>query len=76
MRFPLGKSGKDVIYIKKEDNGKDMLGYELELFLKAVIEDSDVAVPVEQAGEALRVALEIEKICQDSIKNLMTGELS
>lgn len=67
FRVPLGKSGKDVLYVKKEDNGEDMLGKELGTFLQSVIDDSPVAVPVSQAAEALRVALEIERISKESI---------
>lgn len=74
MRFPLGKSDQDVIYTKKIDNGKDMLGGELESFLDAVINNSEVAVPIEQAGEALRVALEIERICQISLQSITDEE--
>ena len=68
FRMPLGKSGKDVIYNKIEDNGADMLGAELESFLTAIKNNSDVAVSVFQASEALRVALEVEKICQESVR--------
>lgn len=67
--MPLGKSGKDVIYNKKEDNGQDMLGAELESFLKAVLDNTEVAVSVSQASEALRVALEVERICKESLKH-------
>jgi len=62
FRLPLGKSGKDIIYVKKEDNGADMLGAELGAFLDAVINDKPVAVTLERATEALRVALEIERV--------------
>lgn len=61
FRMPLGKSDRDVIYNKIEDNGADMLGAELASFLTAIKNDSDVAVSVYQASEALRVALEVEK---------------
>lgn len=66
-RFPLGKSGKDVLYVKRADNGKDMLESELKSFLDSIINDTPVAVSVEQAAEALRVALEIERIGTESI---------
>jgi len=68
FRMPLGKSGKDVIYNKIEDNGADMLGAELASFLTAIKNDTDVAVSVFQASEALRVALEVEKICKESLQ--------
>lgn len=68
FRMPLGKSDRDVIYNKIEDNGADMLGAELASFLTAIKNDSDVAVSVYQASEALRVALEVEKICKESLQ--------
>ncbi len=71
MRVPLGKSGKDILYVKKADSGKDMLGAELESFLDAIINDSSVAVSLEEATEALRVALEVERIGLNSISHLV-----
>ncbi len=68
FRMPLGKSDKDIIYKKLEDNGADMLGAELASFLSAIKNDPDVAVTIFQASEALRVALEVEKICKESLK--------
>ena len=68
FRMPLGKSDKDIIYNKIDDNGADMLGAELASFLSAVKNGSDVAVSVYQASEALRVALEVERICKESLK--------
>jgi hypothetical protein len=73
MRVPLGKSGKDIIYTKKVDNGEDMLGAELDAFLEAVIENKPVAVTVEEATEALRVALEVKRIGLESIEKILTG---
>lgn len=72
MRVPLGKSGKDILYVKKADSGKDMLGAELESFLDAVINDSSVAVSLEEATEALRVALEVERIGLATITQAVT----
>ena len=74
FRLPLGKSGKDVIYTKCEDNGKDMLGSELGDFLDSVINDHPVAVPIEQASEALRVALEIERISKETLAPILESE--
>ncbi|MCM2272161.1 MAG: Gfo/Idh/MocA family oxidoreductase [candidate division Zixibacteria bacterium] len=71
MRVPLGKSGKDILYVKKSDTGKDMLGAEIESFLNAIINDSSVAVSLEEATEALRVALEVERIGKSSIELMM-----
>jgi predicted dehydrogenase len=71
-RFPLGKSGKDVVYVKRADNGKDMLETEIKSFLESIIKDTPPAVGVEEATEALRVALEIERIGTESIKRALT----
>jgi predicted dehydrogenase len=72
MRVPLGKSGKDILYVKKSDTGKDMLGAEIESFLNAIVYDTSVAVSLEEATEALRVALEVERIGKQSIAKMMT----
>jgi len=66
-RFPLGKSGKDVVYVKKVDNGKDMLESELKAFLGSIINDTPPVVSVEEAAEALFVALQIESIGTESM---------
>lgn len=71
LRVPLGKSGRDLLYSKKTDNGKDMLGTEIEDFLRAVTEDRVVAVSLDEATEALRVALEVERIGLASISRIM-----
>lgn len=76
FRLPLGKSGKDVIYTKCEDNGKDMLGSELGDFLNSIINKTPVAVPIEQASEALRVALEIERISKETMAPILESEKS
>jgi hypothetical protein len=49
-----------------------MLGAELESFLDAVINDSSVAVSLEEATEALRVALEVERIGLATITQAVT----
>jgi predicted dehydrogenase len=71
MRIPLGKSGKDIIYTKKSDTGEDMLGAELAAFLDAVIHDRPVAVTIDEATEALRVALEVKRIGLESIEKML-----
>ena len=71
MRIPLGKSGKDIIYSKKADTGEDMLGAELAAFLDAVANDHPVAVTVDEATEALRVALEVKRIGLESIQKML-----
>ncbi len=48
-----------------------MLGAEIESFLNAIINDSSVAVSLEEATEALRVALEVERIGKSSIELMM-----
>jgi len=74
LRLPLGKSGRDVIYLKKQDQGVDMLGTELEQFLNAIITDTDVAVPLQEGAEALRVALEVQRIGKESAERMMARD--
>jgi predicted dehydrogenase len=76
MRFPLGKSNKEIIYQKKGDTGEDMLQMELHSFLDAVDHDKPVAVPLEDAIEALRVALEIDRIGRESLSRVLAAESS
>jgi predicted dehydrogenase len=71
MRVPLGKSGHDLLYLKKPDDGQDMLGSELSAFVDAALNDSPVAVTIAEATEALRVALEIERIGVASIAQMI-----
>jgi len=71
MRVPFGKSGRDILYRKKGDTGQDMLGAELASFLDAVIYDRPVAVTVAEASEALRLALEVDRIGTASIARMM-----
>ncbi|MBD3401722.1 gfo/Idh/MocA family oxidoreductase [candidate division GN15 bacterium] len=74
FRVPLGKSGQDLLYRKVADSGKDMLGTELETFLQAVIDDRPVAVTLAEATDALRVALDIQRIGQESIERMMAAD--
>ena len=46
---------------------RGMLAAELGGFLQAVIDDAPVAVTVAEASEALRIALEVERIGLESI---------
>jgi hypothetical protein len=70
MRVPLGKSDRDILYRKKSDNGQDMLAAELSAFLDAIINSTAVAVTVAEASEALRLALEVDRIGTASISRL------
>ncbi len=70
-RFPLGKSGQDVVYVKKADSGKDMLEAELKAFLDSIIYNTPPVVSIDEATEALRVALEIERIGIESIERML-----
>ncbi len=74
MRIPLGKSGKEILYRKKADNGQDMLGAELTAFLDAVAGDRKPAVTLEEATEALRIALEVKRIGIESIDRMLESE--
>ena len=76
FRVPLGKSGKDIVYVKREDDGQDMLAAELESFLSAVADDKPVAVTLARATEALRVALEIERIGKESLSRMVSADLA
>jgi len=71
LRLPLGKSGREISYTKKSDNGEDMLGSEISSLLKCIIDDSRPAVTVDEAVEALRVALEIERIGRESSNRMI-----
>ncbi|MCX6826511.1 MAG: Gfo/Idh/MocA family oxidoreductase [candidate division Zixibacteria bacterium] len=62
MRFPLGKSGRDIVYHKAGNKDDDMLCQELTAFVKAIKENSLPEVTGAEALEALRVAVEIEKV--------------
>lgn len=73
MRVPLGKSGRELIYSKVGDADQDMLGAELQSFLQAIINDNEVAVSVEQAAEALRIAVEIDRIGRANIDRMLEG---
>lgn len=67
MRVPLGKSGRDILYKKHVDDGKDMLGAELAAFLSSAKGECPVVVTIDEAASALRIALEIEKIGRASV---------
>ena len=74
LKIPLGKSGRDVVYQKKQDSGEDMLGCELGRFLDAILNDKPVAVPLSEGVEALRVALEVERIGRESADRMLARD--
>ncbi|MDZ4724477.1 MAG: Gfo/Idh/MocA family oxidoreductase [candidate division Zixibacteria bacterium] len=77
MRIPFGKSGRDIVYTKRTDTGEDMLGAELASFLNAVITGGLPEVSAADACEALRVALEVERIGTKAMASMITtGNLS
>lgn len=67
MRFPLGQSGKEVIYNKAGGEGEDMLCAELTSFLDAVKNRTSPEVSLTDAAEALRIAVEIDRIGTNGI---------
>jgi predicted dehydrogenase len=71
LTVPLGKSGRNLVYSKRRDSGKDQLQQELQSFLAAVRDNTPMAVPIEQGIEALRVALEIDRIGRESLQRMM-----
>lgn len=71
LRLPLGKSGREISYLKKSDSGEDMLGAEIGSFLRCIIDDSTPAVTVNEGVEALRVALEVERIGRESSNRML-----
>jgi predicted dehydrogenase len=62
MKFPLGKSGKHVLYNKAGAGDEDMLAAELTDFLAAVADRRAPEVGLAEAVEALRTAAAIENI--------------
>jgi predicted dehydrogenase len=74
LRVPLGKSGRELLYLKKTDSGEDMLRAELENFLEAILQDRPVAVPLQEAMAALDVALRIERIGRQSLARMLQGQ--
>lgn len=73
FKVPLGKSGRELIYSKQGDTGQDQLEMELTTFLRAVIEGTPIAVPLEQGIEALRVALEVERAGRRSLELMLAN---
>ncbi len=71
FKVPLGKSGRNLVYSKRGDSGEDQLQQELSAFLTAVRENTPVAVSLEQGIEALRVALEVDRIGRESLQRML-----
>jgi hypothetical protein len=65
LRFPLGKSEHEIIYNKVVSEDEDMLCDELTAFLRAVQTKSQPEVTAADGAEALRIAIEIERIGTD-----------
>ncbi len=74
MRVPLGKSGQDLVYLKRQDSGQDMLGTEIESFVKSVAANHDLTVPFAEGLESLRVALEIDRIGRESFEKMLQNQ--
>lgn len=74
LRVPLGKSDQNLLYQKVADSGKDMLGTELQTFLNAIIDNKPVAVTLAEATDALKVALDIQRIGLASIERMMAAD--
>lgn len=62
MRIPLGKSGREILYSKSGNKDDDMLCVELRSFVKAIQNGSLPEIKADEAVEALKTALHIEKI--------------
>ena len=62
MRIPLGKSGHTLLYNKAGAKDDDMLCAELSSFVNAVANGTKPEVSASDAAEALRVAIEIDRI--------------
>ena len=73
MRIPLGESDETLIYRKVGDDGQDMLGLELKTFIDSIQNDKPVAVSLSDGTEALRVALEVQRIGRESLEKMMEG---
>ncbi|MEE8576406.1 MAG: Gfo/Idh/MocA family oxidoreductase [candidate division Zixibacteria bacterium] len=71
MKVPIGKSEKNLLYRKVKDSGEDMLKSELDAFLGAVRNKRKVEVTLEEATEALRVAMRVNEIGLASIKRML-----
>jgi len=73
MRIPLGKSGHTLVYNKAGAKDDDMLCAELTAFVRAVSEGTAPEVSAADAAEALRVAVEIDRI---GVNGMVAGDVS
>ncbi len=71
FRVPIGTSGKELLYTKTGDTGKDMLAMELTSFLQAIIQQKPVEVPLKQGIRALQVALKVEQAGQEALQRML-----
>jgi len=62
MQIPLGKSGHTLLYNKAGAKDEDMLSAELSSFIAAVANGTRPEVSAVEAAEALRVAIEVDRI--------------
>ncbi|PKK84089.1 MAG: hypothetical protein CVT49_05555 [candidate division Zixibacteria bacterium HGW-Zixibacteria-1] len=72
MRIPLGKSGHTLLYSKAGSKDDDMLCAELSSFVNAVAHGTAPEVTASEAAEALRVAIEIDRI---GVNGVISGDL-
>jgi predicted dehydrogenase len=59
MAIPLGRSGRNIGYVKTGNTSRDMLRAELEAFAGAIRDERPIAVTGQEARDALAVALEV-----------------
>ncbi|SYZ72721.1 Oxidoreductase protein [Candidatus Zixiibacteriota bacterium] len=68
MRVPLGKSGHEILYSKAGAKDEDMLCNELTDFVLAVQNRTRPQVTAKEGRDALKVALEIERIGLNGVR--------
>lgn len=66
MKIPIGESGKSIAYEKIDAAGEDQLSKELQTFILAASGKGKLEVTGDQGLEALKIALQIEKIAGEA----------
>lgn len=66
VKIPIGESGKSIAYEKIDATGEDQLSSELRTFIAAAAGKGQLEVTGDQGLEALKIALQIEKIAGES----------